>query len=517
MAMKLTTALAAATVLVAGWAAGSLPAAAAPVAKTLNVAQLLPLGQLDIYYGAYPQTAFMSDMIYDSLVAYDRETKKIVPLLAKSWKQTADAIEFQLRDDVTFSDGVKMTADDVVYTLNWLVDPKSRFRDKQRWSWIKKAVKEGPYTVKVETKAERPANLLLLTAAPIYPEHVRAKLANITDFGRNPVGTGPYKIEDFNIAANRLVLVKNKAYHWGGKTKPVTNIDRVEVRTIPDQGAQVAGLMVGKINLVRDLPTDQAEALAKDPRFGLDINPNIGITYMWFDAAGRAGNKALTNPKVRRALAMAVNPKVLSKIMFGTRKPEIPQNLCWPDRVAGCAFTHTAPTYDPAAAKKLLAEAGYPNGFSLKITSYVGRLTDLAQAVAGYLAAIGVKATVEPVTVGTWTRKARAGEIQMTVAGNSLSGLPDTSQFVSFFLHANDYTHDPELTKLGNEMDAEMDAEKRQQIATKFFNRIVDNTYLMPMTSMPEMFIHTSDVEVTSFSSNTYGLSVNDLRWKEAK
>src|SRR5215471_12793911 len=86
------------------------PVAAQSVAKTLKIAELLPLGVIDPYFGSYPQTQFMSDMIYDTLVAYDPATRTIVPLLAASWEQTSDSITFHLRQDVTWHDGQKFTA-----------------------------------------------------------------------------------------------------------------------------------------------------------------------------------------------------------------------------------------------------------------------------------------------------------------------------------------------------------------------------------------------------------------------
>ncbi|HVV94074.1 MAG TPA: ABC transporter substrate-binding protein [Hyphomicrobiales bacterium] len=505
--------MAAAAALAAGWGLAATPASAGRANDTLNIVEILPLGSLDMYYAGYPQTEFMSDMLFDALVDYDPGTKSIVPLLAKSWKVTPGAIDFELRDDVTWHDGQKFTADDVVYTLGWLIDPASRYRFKFNWAWIKKVEKTGPYSVRVETNGQRPYDLLRLTLAPMFPKHVRGVLADTTEFGKHPVGTGPYKLVSFNEATNRLVVVKNPAYKWGGTTK-AAHIGRVMMSTIPDMGAQVSALLAGKADLFRNLPADQAEALAKDPRFTFSVNPSIGTTYMWFDAAGRSGNKAIANPKVRQALAMAVDRGALAKIMSANQNVEQPKNLCWPDRIIGCAFTKTEPGYHPAEAKKLLAEAGYPNGFSVHITAYVGRLSQLAEAVAGYFAQIGVKATVEPVTVTTYTKKSLAGQIEMTVAGYTLGGLPDVSQQVTFFVSAADYSGDPELKKLGAAMDAEMDPEKRLKISSQFYDRIADDVYITPLTAMPHVITHLSDLDINSHSASGYGVGISDIKWK---
>jgi peptide/nickel transport system substrate-binding protein len=211
MRKMLIRAALAAAMLTTWLPATSLPAAAQSVPKTLKIAELLPLGVIDPYFGSYPQTQFMSDMIYDTLVAYDPETRSIVPLLAAYWEQTSDAITFHLRDDVTWHDGQKFTATDAAYTLNWLVDPKSTFNNKFQWAWIKHAVAVDDHTLRVETNGERPTDLMQLSLAPIYPEHLRAS-ADPQDFGRHPVGTGPYKLVDYNVPSNHLVLVRNPDY-----------------------------------------------------------------------------------------------------------------------------------------------------------------------------------------------------------------------------------------------------------------------------------------------------------------
>jgi peptide/nickel transport system substrate-binding protein len=481
---------------------------------TLNLAEILPLGGVDSYYGTFPHTEFMTNMLFDTLVDYDPAKKSVVPLLAKSWKQAPASIDFELRDDVKWHDGTKLTADDVVYTLGWLIDPNSRYPRKFKWSFIKGVKKTGPLSVHVDTDGERPFDLLMLTLAPIYPQHVRAGLADPTDFGRKPVGSGPYKLVDYSESAGRLTVVKNPDYKWGGATKRPTNIGKVVMRSIPDQGAQTSALMVGDVDVFRGLPADQAEALTKDPRFVLDVNPGIGFTYMWFDATGKAGNPALANPKVRQALAMAVNRAHLDRMMNGDVKMPSPQNMCWRDKIIGCDFTKGVPGYDPARAKKLLAEAGYPDGFSVRITSYVGRFTQLAEAVAGDLAAVGVKATIEPVTVTTYNKKLDAGQIQITVAGNSLTGVPDITQLYGFFFLAHDYTGDPGLLKIGAAFDAEMDVQKRRKLARTFFDRVSEMNYISPLTAQPQMFVHSKDLQMRTDAINSYGMTISDLRWK---
>jgi len=518
MGMKAWSARVFAGLLVAAGVLGTQPAIAGRANDTLTIAEILPLGGTDVYFGSFPHTQFMSGMLFDTLVEYDPVTRTNVPVLAKSWKENGDtSIDFELRDDVTWHDGKPLTVDDVVYTINWLANPDSKYVNKFRWAWIKGAEKTGPNTVRILTDGRRPYDLLILSLTPIYPAHIRGAKTDVTEFGRKPVGTGPYKLVEYNDAQGRLIVAKNPDYKWGGTIKPVTNIGRIVMRTIPDTGAHVSGLMIGQLDLFRGQPPDQAEALAQDPRFALDTNPNIGVTFMWFDAAGRAGNKALTNPKVREALALSVDRAQLEKIMNANQKIPLPENICWKDRVIGCAYTRTQPGYDPGKARKLLAEAGYPDGFNIRITGFVGRLSQLAEAVAGFYAAIGVKATIDLVNLTAWTKKAQAGEIQMTVGGTSLSGLPDVSQLFAFFYEANDYSGDPRMIELGKAMNAEMDPDKRLAISQQFFDRMAENTYITPLTALPHLFTHTREVEARTVSPYSYGISYSDIRWKDNK
>jgi peptide/nickel transport system substrate-binding protein len=510
---RLRTAILALLLAVAAFVA-SPPAFADKAHDTVNIVDIVPIGGTDVYFGAYPQTQFMSNMIFDALVNYDPASKKVVPLLAKSWTYLGSNVtDFDLRTDVKWHDGQKFTADDVVYTLNWLIDPASRYQRKFQWAWIKSVKKLGPYKVRINSDSRRPSDMMLLTLTPIYPQHVRAALPDVTTFSRNPIGTGPYKVVE-DTDAGGLVAVRNPDYKWGGTLKHATNIGRIALRSMPDQGAQIAALMTGNVDLFRGLPAAQAEALTSDPRFALDVNRGLGFTFMWFDSTGKSGNPALMKLDVRRALAMAVNRNHLSEMMGGKLRLPLPQNMCWTDRIVGCAWTKTALPYDPAAAKKLLAQAGYPNGFNLRITSYVGRFSQLAEAVAGDFAAIGVKATVEPVTLTTYDKMESDHNVQMSIAGNGLSGLPDISVQVAYFLQEHDRSGDATLLTQAQVADSEMDPQKRLSDARAMYDRIADQEYIAPLTAQPQFFTHTSDLIVGTTSTNDYGFTSSNLRWK---
>jgi peptide/nickel transport system substrate-binding protein len=507
--------------LVAGLVAGGIalrdaPAAASPASDTLTVSFNIPFSGLDYYAGSYPHTEFITRMVFDGLVEYDPESLSVKPILAKSWERVGDnTLEFTLRDDVKWHDGKNFGADDVVYTLNWIIDPANArlVREQWLWAWIERAEKLGPDKVRLVMKKKCPYDLLLLAYTPIYPEHYHRALADKKEFGRRPIGTGPYKVVQYD-EANGVIVEQNPDYRHGGEIRKPTNIKRIRMRFIGDDGTQVAELLTGGVELFRDIPAEQAIQLTSDPRFEATFNAGIGLTYMWFDATGRSGNEALKNPKVRRALAMSVDRAKLATILEADRKIVLPENMCWKESVAGCDFSQTMPAYDPIAAKKLLAEAGYPNGFDVEITSYVGRVTMMAEAVAGYYKAIGVRATIASVTLTTFQQKAASGKMQMAVLANSLSGIPDISRLISFFFQTYDYTGDAEMKLLAEQSDSEMDPAKRKEIAKRFFDRDMENAYIVPLNSLTHVFPHVRELAVREGSVSTFGVTWQDLSWK---
>jgi peptide/nickel transport system substrate-binding protein len=517
MRRTIVTAIALVAGLVAGGVAlPSAPAVATPASNTLTVSFNIPFSGLDYYAGSYPHTEFITRMIFDGLVEYDPKTLSVTPILAKSWERVGDnTIEFTLRDDVKWHDGTSFSADDVVYTFGWITNPANAkmVREQWLWAWVDHAEKIAPDKVRLVMKKKCPYDLLLLAYTPIYPAKYHAGLADKKEFGRKPIGTGPYKLVQYD-EANGVIVEQNPDYHHGGEIRKPTNIKRIKMRYIADDGTQVAELLTGGVELFRDIPAEQAIQLTADPRFEATFNAGVGLTYMWFDATGRSGNDALKNPKVRQALAMAVDRTKLATILEADRKVVLPENMCWKESVAGCDFSKTMPKYDPVAAKKLLAEAGYPDGFDVEITSYVGRVTMMAEAVAGYYKAIGVRATIASVTLTTFQQKAASGKMQMAVLANSLSGIPDISRLISFFFQTYDYTGDAEMKSLADRIDSEMDPLKRKALARQFFDRDMEQAYIVPLNSLTHVFPHIRELAVREGSVSTFGVTWQDLSWK---
>ena len=326
----------------------------------------LPVATVDNYFDPRPEVQFLEEAAYDNLLNYDGKKNDFSPLLAKSWKTVNDTTyEFILRDDVKWSDGEKFTADDVVYMFNWLIDPATKLRFKSNWDFIAKIEKTGPYSVRMTTKQPTPHALARLTAqSVIMPAHVHGKLDNKELFGAKPVGTGPYRFTQ--VDKNKGVIAELRSdYPQANNAKRKPTIGKLDVRAVGDMGSQVAEFITGNVDIIRDVPIDQAEDLAKDPRFAATGVDPIAITYFLLDMKGRTGNKALTDVRVRQAINYAIDVGPILKLTGGNIiNLKQPPAMCSTEQ-RGCGYARPQYKHDPAMAKKLLAEAGYANGFDL--------------------------------------------------------------------------------------------------------------------------------------------------------
>ncbi len=200
------------------------PAAFAQTNKdTVRLAVYQPVPLIDTIYNPHPETSLIANPVFDSLVHFDAEKREYTPLLAKSWKRLDDkTYEFKLREGVKFHDGSPFSADDVVYSFDVYMDPKYNFRFKDtRFGWIDKVEKVDDMTVRIASKEPFAPFLDRLTAnAPIYPAKIYRALENKGDFGRNPIGTGPYRVVSFDPAKGDVVYVKNDAYAMADIRQP---------------------------------------------------------------------------------------------------------------------------------------------------------------------------------------------------------------------------------------------------------------------------------------------------------
>jgi len=489
------------------------PAFAQKSANTLRLAATQPVQMLSYYLDPSPDTVFESDAVYDGLVSYNLKLAQVEPLLAKSWKRVnPTTLEFELRDDIKWHDGTPFTAADVVDTVRWLTDPKTMLRFKQNWAWIDNVEELGPYRLQVHAKEPTPYDLVRFAyVTAMLPKH---QAGSAQDKGRRPIGTGPYRatqVDDFK----GIVLERSDGFNHANPAKPGSNIARIVIQPILEEGTRVAQLLAGNLDMIAT-SIEQAQSLSADPRFATTIVQGSSFMYAAFDAQGRSGAKPVTDERVRRALVMAIDRPALVRLYAGDAKLETPGAMCWRAQ-AGCDYSVPVPAYDPAAAKKLLAEAGYPDGFDIEITTFSGAPNPVPEAVAGQWQKIGVRAKIDRVPLVSYRKKQQDGRIQVIVAAWPAGNIPDVSGTVDAFFAAGpaDYSGDAELHELAKASDAEMDPAARKAIGRKMFDRATEHVFFVPIAPFPTVLVRTQDVSIDASGRFTpLGYDVSDIRWK---
>ena len=504
-----------AAVAAAAMGLAAAPALADKKSDTLRMAFHDPMPGIDIIYDPKPETQFTSDMVFDTLIHFDDWKHEFRPLLARSWKRIdAKTIEFTLRDDVRFHDGSAFDADDVVYTVNWIANPKVRFRIKSRFLWIARAEKIDRYTVRIVSKRPYAAGIMRIAKSmPIYPSDAHGALETKSVFGKKPIGTGPYRAVSYD-SGKGVVLVRNERYRHGGTWKPAGAIGRIEIRPIPDVQTQIAELITGGIDVAHTIPKDQIEAMTANPKFAATYSPGLLIYYISLDASGRSGKMELKNPLVRQAIMRAVDRDAIRiHLVPGGAAAAAVDALCFRFQ-RGCDFSTRPPKFDRARARELLAEAGHTKGFAVTLTSTLPR--EIVEAVAGNLRAVGIRASVDKLTFGAYRKKQRAGKVQILVNQWASGGLADVDSTLSFFFSksARNYTGDAELTGLWKRGAAELDDAKRRAINKRAFDLVNRRFYNMPIAPRPMAFLHTSDLRIKKGALGTFGANGYQMSWK---
>lgn len=504
-------------VLAMGLSLSPVSAFAQKAADQVRIGFFDPVSSILLYDDSQPEIGFTSRAVFDPLICFDKKTGQFAPLLATSWKIVDEkTLEFDLRQDVKFHDGSPFSADDLVYTLRWLTAPDTNFRFKENFDWFAGIEKLSDYKVRMALK--RPIGIAMIRLAisfAVLPAKLHQPLADKAEFGRKtPIGTGPYKAE--YVDANRGVsLIRNADYKQGNECKPAARVNRIKALPIPDIQTQVAQMNTGGLDLLHVASKDIVDFMASNPNYAITASQAITFHYMAMDSINRSGNQALSNPKVRQALMQAIDRGLVTKtVVPGGDEVKPIDALCFKVQL-GCAYSTKPPEFDREAARKLLIEAGYPNGFDVEITATPGSY-DLGDALAGELRKINVRAKVDKVTFVAYRQKQKDSKLQILVGQWTSGGVPDASSSVEFYFDrgARDYWRDPQIDKWSEEASIINDEAKRKEIYGKIFDRANEARYILPISTKPDVFIHIKDLNVARGSLSVYGADANELSWK---
>lgn len=364
--------------------------------------------------------------IYDTLVGYKGQTTDLEPDLAKSWDISKDGLTytFHLRDDVKFHDGTKFNADAVVFNFDRWMNGKDSGKFAYYGSMfggfkgdeghiIDSVTAKDDNTVVFKLKRPSAPFLKDLAMSPFAIASPTAVKKYGKDYGRKAaVGTGPFKFQDWQ-PKNTITVVKNDDYWKKGEPK----VDKIIFKVIPDNTARLNALKNGEIDLMDGLNPSDIESVKSNKDLKIFTRPPMNVGYLGFNVE----KKPFDNPKVRVALNHAVDKKALIKAFYAGKGDPAVNPM--PSSIAG--YNNDIKPYDfnLDEAKKLLAEAGYPNGFKTELWAmpnprpYMPAPQKIAEAIQANFKKIGVDAKIVTMEWSTYLEKVAKGEAPMFMLG----------------------------------------------------------------------------------------------------
>jgi len=491
------------------------PAAAQKAKDTLLLGTQDPFATVDAYIQPAVEVAQFGRVVMGRLIIYDEVNGSFMPELAKSWSRpTATSIDFDLRDDVVFHSGNKFSAEDIKYTVDYLIDPKVPLRFKNRYNWVKSAEVLGPHKVRITTHEPLAVDMFNLAYSfSFYDSAVHKKFDEKADYGRvSPSGTGSYKV--ISVDANAGVVVERFEPALKSFKHQRAPIKRIQSVPVPDRQTQIAKLITGEVNVITNVTEDMAAELAKQKNVTVTPTPSKRLMYITIDAAGRSANKAFTDLRVRQAFIKAIpRDQIAKNFVAGYEIAEVPKSICFEKNV-GCAASTTPPGYDPDGAKKLLAEAGYPNGLDMVFSVYQP-FRHVAEAVVGEIRKVGFRATLDSMPLSVYTARRAKGELTTLLAAYPTFTQPNVENiFDVFFGGERDYSGDPDIMKIAAKGASESDIAKRTAIYREALDLVNLKSYVYPMIEQPMVVAHSADLRIVKSAHSVADVRIDDYTWK---
>jgi peptide/nickel transport system substrate-binding protein len=378
--------------------------------------------------------------VFDRLVHPDAEQRP-APGLATEWRALDERTwEFKLRQGVRFQDGAPFTADDVVFTFARAPNvPNSPTSMGQYIRPVKRLEVVDAHTIRLHTEQPVPLIPQFMGAFAIIGRKQGEGPGGFlpsSDYnsGRAAIGTGPYRLVSFTLG-DRAVLARNPDY-WGG-AQPW---EKVTYRLIANDSSRVAALQAGDVDAIDAVPTRDVARLQRDPRITVQSRPGLRLIYLYVDVnrpqtpwvTDRAGNPLPQNPlrdvRVRRALSLAINRDGIARQLMEGHA--MPAGQPMPEGALGYDPSIHPDPHDPEGARRLLAEAGYPDGFNITLHGPNDRYVNdeaIAQAIAQMWARIGVRAAVQTTPASMFFSRGVRDEYSISLTGwSSTTGEADT-------------------------------------------------------------------------------------------
>ena len=379
--------------------------------------------------------------IAETLVTFPEESTQIVPGLAESWVVSKDGLRyaFKLRKGVSFHDGTPLDAEAVKFSIDRQINPEHPFNKLGKYPFanfffgnIKAVEVVDPLTVEFVLKEPRASFLAVLTAGAASIVSPTAVRKYGQDYALTPVGTGPFKYVSWD-RGQRVVLERNPSY-WRFPVK----LDRVIYRPIVEDQARLTELLTGALDLIVGTPPDYVGQLEANPK--VTLLKQVGA-HVWYLGINNQ-KKPYDDKRVRQALNYAVNKDAIVRdVLKGTGSLSVGPVL---PKTWGADRGLKPYPYDPERAKKLLAEAGYPGGFTTTLwvpESGSGMQSPVAMStvIQSNLKAVGVNVSLQTMEWGAYLAKLRSKE-QELFALSWMAGNEDPDMVMYPLLHSSQWT-----------------------------------------------------------------------------
>jgi peptide/nickel transport system substrate-binding protein len=435
--------------------------------------------------------------LWDTLIYRDPKTNEYRGLLATAWRWIDDkTLELDLRPGVKFHDGTEFTAEDVAFTLEYVSKPENKAVQHQNVEWIDRVEKLDKYKVRIVSKTPFPAAIeYLANPIAIFPHDYFAKVGP-QGMNVKPIGTGPYRVVEH--ALGKFIRLERNPDYFRDGPKAQPTIEKIEIRFIPDGQTRVAEVMSGGIDFIMSVPPDQAQQLKAVAGLQVRSGETMRYVFLHLNTLQQTPAPPLRDIRVRKALLHAIDRERMVASIVGEGARVI-HTVCFPDQF-GCTDAG-APryAYDPARAKALLAEAGFPNGFDIDLYAY--RERSQTEAMIGYLHAIGIRPNLRFMQYAAMRDAVRAGKAALVHQTWGSFSINDVSAAVSVYHKGlpDDINHDGEIRDLLDRADSSVDVATRKQAYAKALALIQERAYAVPLYTLPTYYVMAKDLAFTPY------------------
>jgi peptide/nickel transport system substrate-binding protein len=423
--------------------------------------------------------------IYDTLLWRDEEMN-VQPHLATGWKLIDDTTwDFDLREGITFHNGEPFNAEAVKFSIDRILDPDMKAPSFAQFTAISEVEAVGPRTVRIRTKEPYPVLPAVLAELWIVPPKYTEEKGK-EELAKHPVGTGPFTLNEWT-KDERIVLDAYPDY-WNGAPK----FDRAVFLPVPERGTRVAMLKTGEVDIVGDIPPYMVEDLERDEN--IDVITALGARA-YFLGINNLADSPLRDVRVRRAVAHAIDVDgIIENTLsgYGSRLATLltPRHFGYDPKIDPYQ-------YDPELSKKLLTEAGYPDGFSVTFDAPNGRYLmdkEVAQVIAGQLKKVGLDVDLNIKEWGTYItqfrKKAKEDLAPLYFLGWSIPTFD--ADAILFALATPDKTysryHNDQVAEILTRARYTMDAEKREALYHEALALMYEDVPVVPLYQLQDLY-----------------------------